>query len=125
MRARSASGTRQIDELAEQHSKGAENTWPKRPFLEVSGRRKKNSLKLVATSSNLYIDSNTLQCDVSEGLMEIGPELRAPAPMAGSYKNDHFRGPRAADPEMHLNLLELPQVFRCVQTHYKASFVKV
>ena len=75
-----------IDEIDEQHSKGAENTRPKWPSPEVSGRRNKNTLKLVGTSSKLHIDSNTLQSDVSEGLTKIGQELRAPAPMAGHPK---------------------------------------
>ena len=42
-----------------------------------------------------------------------------------SSKNGHFRGPRAADPQMPLNLSELHQTFTCVQTHYKGHFVKV
>ena len=76
-RARSASGILELDEFAEQHSKRAENSRAKRLFLEVSGRRKKNTLKLVGTSSKLHIDSNTLQSDVSEGLTKIGQELRS------------------------------------------------
>ena len=75
-----------IEESDEHHSKEAENTRPKRPSQEVSGRRKKNAFKLVGTSSKLHIDSNTLQSDVSEGLTKIGQELRAPAPMAGHPK---------------------------------------
>ena len=75
-----------IEESDEYHSKEAENTRPKTPSPEVSGRRKKNALKLVGTSSKLHIDSNTLQSDVSEGLTKIGQELRAPAPMAGHPK---------------------------------------
>jgi len=42
-----------------------------------------------------------------------------------SCKNGHFRGPRAADPEMPSTFLELPQNFSRVQLHSKASFVKV
>ena len=75
-----------IDEIDEQHSKQAENTRPKWPSPEVSGRRKTNTLKLVGTSSKLQIDSNTFQSDVSEGLKKIGTELHAPAPMAGHPK---------------------------------------
>ena len=75
-----------IDKIDEQHSKQAENTRPKWPSPEVSGRRKKNTLKLVGTSSKLHNDSNTFQSDVSEGLTKIGQELRAPAPMAGHPK---------------------------------------
>ena len=61
-----------IEESDEYHSKEAENTRTKTPSPEVSGRRKKNALKLVGTSSKLHIDSNTLQSDVSEGLTKIG-----------------------------------------------------
>ena len=43
-RARSASGILELYEFAEQHSKRAEYSRAKRLFLEVSGRRKKNTL---------------------------------------------------------------------------------
>ena len=48
-RARSASGILELDEFAEQHSKRAENSRAKRLFLEVSGRRKKNTLQVVGS----------------------------------------------------------------------------
>ena len=58
--------------LAEQHSKGAENTRPKRPFLEVSGRRKKKTLEVVNASSKFHMCSNTLQRTFCESLRKIG-----------------------------------------------------
>jgi len=85
-RARNAGGTRNFDELVEQHSKRAENTRAKRPFLEVSGRRKKNAFILVVSSSYFHKSSNTLQSNFSESMRKIGQGLLSGQPLAGDPK---------------------------------------
>ena len=85
-RARSASRTRKLDELAEQHSKRAENSRAKRLFLEVSGRRKKNNLQVVGASPYFHKSSTTLQSNFCESYRKIGQELRSGQPMAGHPK---------------------------------------
>ena len=85
-RARSASRSRKLDELAEQHSKRAQNSRAKRLFLEVSGRRKKNTLQVVGASPFFHKNSSTLQSNFCESLRKIGPELRSGQLMAGHPK---------------------------------------
>ena len=82
-RAHSASGILELDEFAEQHSKRAENSRAKRLFLEVSGRRKKNTLQVVGASPYFHKTSNTLQRAFCESLRKIGQELRSGQPLAG------------------------------------------
>ena len=112
-RARSASGTRTLDKLAEQHSKKAENTRAKRPSLEVSGRRKKDAFNLVGSSSYFHKSLNTLQSNFCESMRKIPQELRSGQPLAGhelfvGKKNRCLASPRAAlvfpRPRLHYEL---------------------
>ena len=82
-RARSASGTRKLDELAEQHSKRAENTRAKRPFPEVSGRWKTNAFNIIGSSPYFHKSSITSQSDFCESMRKIGRGIRSGQPVAG------------------------------------------
>jgi hypothetical protein len=85
-RARSASGTRKLDELAEQHSKRAENTRAKRPFPEVSGRRKTNAFNIIGSSPYFHKSLNTSQSDFCESMGKIGQGSLSGQPLAGDPK---------------------------------------
>jgi hypothetical protein len=85
-RALSASGTREYDELAEQHSKRAKNSRAKWPFLEVSGRRKKNAINLVESSPYFHKSSNTLRSTFCESMSTIGAVVLSRQPLAGDPK---------------------------------------
>jgi hypothetical protein len=84
------------------------------PFLEVSGRRKKNAFNLFGSSSYFHKSFNTLQSDFRESLGKIGQGLLTGQPLAGDPKKLQkmaFLEVSGRLKKNAFNLLDLPHTF--------------
>jgi len=127
-RARSASGTRKLDELAERHIQSAPPPlW--RPVTDCDGTLCAHSKS--AKRANLGF-SLSIKRKQDQSMLAVQAEHANSTNLPSSTQKElkihgqkgHLQRSRAVEKKNPSNLSELPQNFTSIQTHYKPTFLK-